>query len=167
MLESALTLITENTLYYRGYDAVRLAREHTLEEVAALLWTGALEQAEQLFATKPLLASRREPITDAPLPTLQRLQVALALAASDDLSAYDLRPEAVAQTGARILWLMTAVAAQADTLDTTITGTLAQAWQPGTAALLSAALILCADHELNTSSFTARVVASAEATPYA
>ncbi len=167
MLESALTLITENTLYYRGYDAIRLARAHTLEEVAALLWTGTLEQAEQLFATKPLLASRMWPGADAHLPTLQRLQVALALAATEDLSAYDLHPDAVAQTGARILWLMAAVAAAADTFDTTIAGTLAQAWQPGTAAMLNAALILCADHELNTSSFTARVVASVEANPYA
>ena len=167
MLESALTLITENTLYYRGYDAIRLARANTFEEVAALLWTGRLEQAEQLFATKPLLASRTWPSADVHLPTLQRLQVALALAAPDDLSAYDLHPDTIAQTGARILWLMAAVAAPSDTLDTTIAGTLAQAWQPDTAALLNAALILCADHELNTSSFTARVVASAEANPYA
>src|SRR4029453_15488073 len=46
MLESALTLITENTLYYRGYDAIPLARAHTFEEVAALLWTGSLDQTE-------------------------------------------------------------------------------------------------------------------------
>ena len=123
--------------------------------------------APPLFATKPLLASRMWPSADAPLPTLQRLQVALALAATDDLRAYDFHPEAVAQTGARILWLMAAVAASAATFDTTIAGTLAQAWQPGTAALLNAALVLCADHELNTSSFTARIVASAEARPYA
>jgi citrate synthase len=167
MLESALTLITENTLYYRGYDAVRLARAHTFEEVATLLWIGSLEPAEELFASKPLLASCMWPSADAHLPILQRLQVALALAAAEDLSAYDLRPEAVAQTGARILWLMTAVAAQVDTLDTTIAGTLAQAWHPGTTALLNAALILCADHELNASSFTARVVASVAAHPYA
>ena len=167
MLESALTLITENTLYYRGYDAIQLARAHTFEEVAALLWTGRLEQAEQLFATKPLLASRMWPSADAHLPALQRLQVALALAATDDLSAYDLHPDAVAQTGARILWLMAAVAASADTFDATIAGTLTQAWRPGAATLLNAALILCADHELNASSFTARVVASTEATLYA
>jgi citrate synthase len=167
MLESALTLITENTLYYRGYDAIPLARAHTFEEVAALLWTGSLEQAEQLFASKPLLASRMWSSADAHLPTLQRLQVALALAATDDLRAYDFHPEAVAQTGARILWLMAAVAAAADTLDTTIAGTLAPAWQPGTAKLLNAALVLCADHELNSSAFTARVVASVEASPYA
>ena len=167
MLESALTFITENTLYYRGYDAIKLAHAYTFEEVAALLWTGRLEQAEQLFAAKPLLASRLWPGADAHLPMLQRLQVALALAATNDLSAYDLHPEAVAQTGARILWLMAAVAAPTDTLGTTLADTLAQAWHPGTAALLNTALILCADHELNTSSFTARVVASTEATLYA
>jgi citrate synthase len=154
-------------LYYRGHDAIKLARTHTLEEVAALLWTGSLEQAEQLFATKPLLARRTWPSADAHLLTLQRLQVALALAATDDLRAYDLHPEAIAQTGARILWLMAAVAASADTLDMTIAGILAQAWYPGTAALLNAALVLCADHELNSSTFAARVVASAEANPYA
>src|ERR671936_76366 len=85
MLESALTLITENTLYYRGYDAIQLACAHTFEEVAALLWTGSLEPAEQLFAHKPLLASRMWSSADVHPPTLQRLQVALALAATDDL----------------------------------------------------------------------------------
>ena len=167
MLESALTLITGNALYYRGYDVVQLARERTLEEVATLLWTGSMEQAERLFAARPLLASRLQTIAAWHLPTMQRLQVALALAATDDLSAYDLHPDAVVQTGARILWLMAAVAAQVDALDTTIAATLAQAWQPESAALLNAALILCADHELNSSSFTARVVASVEANPYA
>jgi len=48
--------------------------------------------------------------------------------------------------------------------------TLAQSWMPGQAAkvtrLLNAALILLADHEFNVSSFTARCVASARATPY-
>ena len=118
---------------------------------AAGLTPGRLQPGQ----SHALLASGLGPSADAHLPILQRLQVALALAATDDLSAYDLHPEAVAQTGARILWLMAAVAAQLDTLDATIAVTLAQAWQPGTAALLNAALILCADHELNASSFTA------------
>jgi citrate synthase len=167
MLESALTLITEHALYYRGYDVAQLARERTLEEVATLLWTGGMDQAERLFTTKPLLPSHLQTIATLHLPTMQRLQVALTLAATDDLSAYDLRPDAVVQTGARILWLMAAVAAQVDALDTTLAGTLAQAWQSENTALLNAALILCADHELNASSFTARVVASAGANPYA
>ncbi|MDP8950673.1 MAG: citrate synthase, partial [Actinomycetota bacterium] len=47
---------------------------------------------------------------------------------------------------------------------------LARGWAPGepdAAALIGAALILCADHELNVSAFTARCVASSGATPYA
>jgi citrate synthase len=46
---------------------------------------------------------------------------------------------------------------------------LQKRWVPrdcGAASILSAALILCADHELNVSSFTARCVASTAATPY-
>jgi citrate synthase len=39
--------------------------------------------------------------------------------------------------------------------------------QPDGVDVLRSALILCADHELNVSSFTARCVASANATPYA
>src|SRR5262245_52781159 len=167
MLDSALTLITEQTLYYRGYDAVRLAQERTLEEVAALLWTGEMDNAAGLFATGPLLTEVVHRVIGMHLPPMQGLQVALALASAEDLSAYDLCPAAVLRSGARILWLLAAVAAQTATLPATIAETLAQAWHPHGETLLSAALILCADHELNTSSFAARVVASADTTPYA
>jgi citrate synthase len=167
MLDSALTLITEQTLYYRGYDAVCLAQERTLEEVAALLWTGEMDNAAGLFATRPLLTGVVHRVIGMHLPPMQGLQVALALASAEDLSAYDLGPAAVLRTGARILWLLAAVAVQTETLAATIAETLAQAWHPYGETLLSAALILCADHELNTSSFAARVVASADTTPYA
>jgi citrate synthase len=46
---------------------------------------------------------------------------------------------------------------------------LQHAWapaEPQAAALINAALILCADHELNVSAFTARCVASVGSTPY-
>jgi len=167
MLDSALTLITEQILYYRGYDAVRLAHERTLEEVAALLWTGEMDSAAELFAARPLLTEVVHRVIGMHLPPMQGLQIALALASAEDLSAYDLDPAAVLRTGARILWLLAAVAAQTETPAATIAETLAQAWHPNGATLLSAALILCADHELNTSSFAARVVASADTTPYA
>ena len=48
--------------------------------------------------------------------------------------------------------------------------TLQHAWAPHDVQaipLLTATLILCADHELNTSTFTARCVASAGSSPYA
>src|SRR5271168_5200893 len=38
VLESALTLIEDGRLYYRGLDAAQLARTAALEDVAGLLW---------------------------------------------------------------------------------------------------------------------------------
>ena len=42
VLESAISLIAENRLYYRGHDVLQLASHSTVEEVAALIWAGAL-----------------------------------------------------------------------------------------------------------------------------
>ena len=38
VLESAITLIQDGRLYYRGVDAVTLAKDATVEDVAASLW---------------------------------------------------------------------------------------------------------------------------------
>ena len=38
VLESSITLIQDGCLYYRGYDALRLAQQRSVEEVAALIW---------------------------------------------------------------------------------------------------------------------------------
>src|SRR5436853_598013 len=55
VLESALTLIQDGRLYYRGRDAVELARTSTVEEVAALLWTGDPEEAGRLVSGAALI----------------------------------------------------------------------------------------------------------------
>jgi len=73
----------------------------------------------------------------------------------------------VAQTGWRIVWLLTRLAAGGGTAADTVDATLASAWEaPRSADLIRAALIACADHELNVSTFTARCVASAGSSPY-
>src|SRR6187401_2713962 len=43
ILESSIALIDGQRLYYRGHDATVLARSRSLEEVAALIWTGSLD----------------------------------------------------------------------------------------------------------------------------
>ena len=167
LLDSSLTLITDETLYYRGHDASALARTSTIEQVAALLWTGDLREQATLFPPQ----NSPSPVVDrldSSLTPMQRMTIALALA--DDLAAYDLRPQSVARTGARILSRIAAAATLQPLLEGGIAAHLRRAWKPDDPPiehLLDAALILCADHELNVSSFTARVVASADATPYA
>lgn len=172
LLESALTLIADGRLFYRGYDAIALATSHSVEQVAALLWTGDVSQAVRLFAEDAASLSERCAIASeqtADLTPLERFMAIVPLAAADDLTAYDIyNPKMVQKTGARILRLLTQIASGYDGAG--MAHALQQGWYPddqNAAHLLNAALILCADHELNASSFTARVVAAAGASPYA
>jgi citrate synthase len=167
VLESSITLIDAERLYYRGFDACELAQTRTVEEVAALLWTGSFDV--DLFAATTLHVVEGGESAGA-LPFVNRAQSMLPLVAAHDSLAFDLRPRAVAQTGWRILNLLISVAVESSELEDSIEETLRKHWIPRTphaVELLRAALILCADHELNVSSFTARCVASARSNPYA
>jgi citrate synthase len=175
VLESSLTLIAEGRIYYRGADVIELAERASVEEVAALLWTGDKRQASSLFSRGTFHHDREFPRTalsliakNAHLRPVEKCQLVLPLAAAVDLSAYDLRPAAAARTGARILRLLfSAVCGRPASVPLDLS--LQEAWLPrrrSAADLLRAALIVCADHELNVSAFTARCIASAQATPY-
>jgi citrate synthase len=163
VLESAITLIANGRLYYRGHEATGLARSHSIAQVASLVWTGSFDS--------PALESRGRPVAGARradrIPFVSRAQSTLAIASAGDPVAFDLRPHAVAQSGWRILNLLTSVAVRSPDPADTIDLTLARGWgNASSAAAIRAALILCADHELNVSSFTARCVASAGSNPY-
>src|SRR5688572_23506815 len=148
ILESAITLIANERVYYRGKDASVLARASTLADVAALLWTGIADSSALTAparATVPRGARGAESFVAA-------AQASLAIAAAADPLAYDLRARSVVQTGWRILWQLARVAAHGAAPQSTIDATLAAAWNvPKSADLLRAALILSADHELNVS----------------
>jgi len=165
LLESAITLIDGGRLYYRGYDAVELSRTRSIAEVTSLLWARTFET----IGTRHLAAASGRLRAPGDLPFLANAQAALALAATHDPLAFDLRPEAVATSGGKILGLMTCAATGRRSVANTIDEQLAAAWGVKRQGIdiLRAALILCADHELNVSAFTARCVASAGASPYA
>ena len=164
ILESAITLIADERVYYRGHNAAALARERTLADVAALLWTGSADGGASLAKPPraPLLRAMR-----SRMPFTAAAQAALALASAADPLGYDLRARAVAQTGWRIAWLLTRVAAGGERNESTIDATLAAAWGvPRAVDLVRTALVMSADHELNVSTLTARCVASAGGSPY-
>ena len=170
VMESGITLIKDGRLYYRGRNAVELARSRSIEQVAALIWTGD-EEVPGVFDGRagvlsgPVAEARR---VTARLTLLESVQALLPLAAAEDPTAYDLRPRAVARTGGRMLRFMDGVLVGEEVED--MAGALQKGWAPGeprARRLLDAALILCADHELPVSTFAVRCVASARATPYA
>jgi len=164
ILESSIALIDGEHLYYRGHDAVALARSRSVADVASLIWTGGFG----VTFTDPR-GMRSIGSTGKRLPFVAQAQSVLALASTRDLTAADLRPASVASCGWRILRLMTAAAARPSSAEPAIDAALARAWQVSGRGgdLLRAALILCADHELNVSAFAARCVASAGSNPYA
>jgi len=180
VMESAITLISGGRIYYRGRDAVRLSQESSLEQVAGLIWTGTMPPGERGRLPEIFRASTSRSLVPEPQRSREETEgsawtekfgLALHGAAAKDPAAYDLRAAAVARTGARILRLLAATAAGGGSgAEDTVARTLQRSWVPGDAGaadLIDRALVLCADHELNVSSFTARCVASAGANPYA
>ena len=167
VLESAITLITDEGLYYRGQDVLHLAATESFERVAALIWTGD-PRFRFSIPTKNPQDSKESWLGLRSLRPVERFQALLPVAEAEDFAAFDLRPEAVAVTGMRILWYMTGVATGENPLGG-IARAVRSAWTSGTdgaAELINTTLVLFADHELNVSTFTARCAASAGATPY-
>lgn len=165
ILESSITLIDNGRLFYRGYDAVELARTRSVAEIASLLWTRSFDQ----IGPDRLVAPTGKFQAAGDLPFLARAQSTLAIAATRDALAFDHRWESICVCGGRILGLMTRSATGRRDDAHTVDEQLAAAWRVKARGVdvIRAALILCADHELNVSTFTARCVASAGGSPYA
>ena len=161
ILESAITLIDGARLYYRGMDAAMLARTHTLEDVASWIWTGQIDAA-------PVRVRVKAPAVRMELPFVPRAQTLLVAAGARDPLAMDLRLANVVRIGFSVLRLMTTAAAGSPDGETRIDRTLANRWGARGRAIdvIRAALVLCADHELNVSAFTARCAASSGTHPY-
>jgi citrate synthase len=174
VLPSGITLIQDGALYYRGHDALKLAEAATLESVAELLWDAEASERGRLFDQPcPLTPRQLARLRSDTRDPIAMLQVALPLAAARDTAGHDLRPAAVRRTGARIMRLFTAIVAgngfRLGATTEPIHKSLQRAWAPRNttvADVIRTALILCADHELNVSAFTARCVASAGSSPY-
>ena len=171
VLESGITLVDGGRLFYRGRDVDGLAAGCSIEGVAALIWTGDPGKADDVFSEGVGTLSpgvRRTRGTLGGLPPAELFLALLPVASAEDPVGYDLRPAGVVGTGARILHLMAGVVGGEGAGGTA--EALRRGWcpgEPGAAALLDAALVFCADHELPVSTFAARCVASSGATPYA
>jgi citrate synthase len=153
VLASAITTVSAGRLFYRGRDAVELAETETLESVARLLRGGhgaALKRTD-----------RPKPPEGADMRS--RAFAALAARAGIDPSARGRNPLALAVEAATLLDVLTdAVAGEVG--GGAIANRLALAWGLGPggpgADLIRRSLVLLADHELNASTFAARVAAS-------
>ncbi|MEM5472247.1 citrate synthase family protein [Hoeflea sp. AS60] len=163
VLESGLTLIEDGQCYYRGQSAVELSRTASLEDIAALLWQAPAETAFPRRAPMTIKAYIELAAQVAAAPATETLLPLFAVAARNDpTSAWRTDPASQARGGGDLVRILTASALRQAPQSALIHQQLAAAWGvdgPG-ADLIRQALVLCADHELNASSFTARCVAS-------
>jgi citrate synthase len=149
VLASAITTVSDGRLYYRGQDAAALAETETLEAVARLLRGGAGAPL-----SRPRRAHRAETMRG-------RAFALLAARAAEDPAAGGQGAAALAHEAAGLLDdLADAVAGEGGF--GAIHERLGQAWGCGRqqSDLIRRALVLLADHELNASTFAARVAAS-------
>jgi citrate synthase len=168
VLESALTLIEDNRLYYRGSDAAGLARTASLEDVARLLWNCDATPFAASNLTPMTTALRRAWLAAATLSPVDRCLILLPAAAALDHPSWVEDRAPMLETGVRVLRLLTAAVTAQPPSALPIHDQLAAAWKvaPDRAHILRAALVLMADHEFNASAFAARVVASTGANLY-
>ena len=151
VLASSITAVVGGRLYYRGRDVVGLAESQSLEAIAALLW----EAPEGRFAAPHGTMLRARGI--APL------RRAFAVVADRAATGSPMLGQSGALLRAEAAGLMGALASALGALpgEDDVHRRLAGGWgRPEAADLIRRALVVLADHELNASTFAARVTAS-------
>ena len=144
VLASAISTVTNGRLSYRGRDAVDLAGNATLEQIAELLWGG--------FSSLP-------PTKSVAVPGIGAAFVALAARAAADPPSLLRTPIALRADASSVLATVADAIAGAGEAPVHLR-LAAHFHRPEAADDLRAALVLLADHELNASTFAARVTVS-------
>jgi citrate synthase len=169
-------------LYYRGYEIADLVSSASFEDTTHLLWFGELPSAAERAAFAARLADAR-PLPPAVLELLRRLprechpldalRTAVSLAAASDPDVRSDEAEANLRKAYRLMGLVPATVAAWQRIRTGrepvparpegshathfLTMLDGRAPSPDVARVLDVILTLHADHELNASTFAARV----------
>jgi citrate synthase len=182
---SSICTIVGSQLTYRGIDIDDLAEHSNFEEVIHLLWHGTLPRRAELDKLRSDLAAnavvppqvfealRRFPASAKPMEALRTAVSLLALFDPDDL---DMSPEANHRKALRLTAQMPTLVAAfhrlrqgqdpvhpvsgRSTAHNFLWMLFASEPDPVATAAMDQALILHADHELNASTFAARVTAA-------
>jgi citrate synthase len=164
VLETQISLIRPDAPYYRGRSAIEAVHAGAaLEDIACLLWDAGDHDPFALPVDSAWPANVAALALDARLPPLERAMVAIPLLALDVRHSFSSAPRVRLEIAATLLRHNAALLVAQPPSAGPVHRLLAEAWKPGDdgfADLVRAALVVCADHELNVSAFAARVVAS-------
>ena len=184
-LPSSIASIENDILAYRGINIDELAENASFEEVIHLLWHGALPTRSQLEQFRTSIAAQADLPAGlvAVMKTFPRrttpmegLRTAISALATFDAESEDMSPAANARKAIRIQGQIASVVAAYDRIrndrdpiapraDLSLAGNFLYMLRgtvpdPLSVRALDKAFILHADHELNASTFAARVSAA-------
>lgn len=166
VVESGICSIDNGCLYYRGKDAVKLIDTHNVEGVAALLWQCTAGDAFPLQARVYRDVVWKRVRSDPAMPL-----IALFSGAGRDIqeASWHKDPGRTARACGDLVRILAGCVLRTAPSAQPLHEQCAKTWRLDSrqAQLIQAALILCADHELNASSFTVRCVASTGASLHA
>lgn len=166
VVETGLTTIVDQRLRYRGRDAVELADAHSFEDVAEWLWTGTDRAFGGSWEAYPV------EVPPSVGEARDRIRLAVVLGSALECRRDELDPANVVRIARRLLAtivraLAPGVPADGASIAAGLTAELGgrRRTRPLVTAV-DAALVLLADHELASSTVTARVAASVRADPF-
>ena len=164
VLETQISLIRPDGPYYRGQSAIAAVHEGaTLEDVARLLWDCGTHDPFALAIDPQWPETVAAIATNARLPPLERTMAAIPLLALEVRHSFNSAQHVRHEIAGALLRHNAALLVAQPPYAGPVHHLLAHCWKPDDesfAELVRAALVVCADHELNVSAFAARVVAS-------
>lgn len=175
VVETELTLLEpDGRLSYRGWDVVDAVESATFEEVASWLWTGTREATRFEAPPEPLATARRVLDAAGDLAPVDRWRTVLPVLRSLDPLRGDRRAAAVQATGRDLVATLVGCLPLLGDEPAHDPRIAARLWPRITAAppsrrriaVLDAALVLLADHEMAASTLAVRIAASTWADPY-
>ncbi len=180
--ESAVSSIVDRRLVYRGYLIEEIAERASFEEVCLLLWRGERASSEEVEALRAEISGARMPVSAAaalaavgqdapPLLRLAAVMPSLAALERSQASRSHMRQAMLLMSVMPLALARRTVSVEAGEQDGMAARLLRIArdsevhdWEIGA---LERVLVACAEHEINASTFAARVVASSGADLYA
>ncbi len=187
-----VSTIHDVTLLYRGYTIEDLAAQCSFEETVYLLWNGKLPNSSEYESFKKTirtylnLPNELRPILESIAKTnahpMAKLRTAVSYFGLLDSKAEDISLEGIREKGAKLTSALGIIVAALSRLEqgksiVTPQPEKSLAWNflnmtrdkapnPEEEKLFDTALVLHADHELNASAFTSRVIASSTSDYY-
>jgi citrate synthase len=156
-LESDISTISDGRLLYRGQNAIEFGRRATLEETARLLWNCG-DMAPFATPSEFGTAPPRIPISSP----IAQCSMILNASGANARPIWGRPGSSMWPEAAQLTRLVAAGLLGTSPSNDPLHLQLARAWKLNhkAAELIRTALVLIADHELNTSTFTVRVIAS-------